>query len=123
MKGWGVIGGIEIRTLTIPPQRTPSNDLLDAVDQAQILIQRWSVIPNTVVRSSAMKCMGSINNTSLLTKSVNEILVYIFDLCLKMSQCLEIRIWLEILTVCWEFARSELIFVAESNVSTDDPTK
>ena len=32
--------------------------------------------------------------------------------CLKMGQSLEIRIWLEILTVCWEFARSELIFIA-----------
>ena len=29
---WRVIGGIEISTLTIPPQQTPSNDLLDAVD-------------------------------------------------------------------------------------------
>ena len=34
MEGWGFIGGIliEIRTLTIPPQQTPSSDLLDAVD-------------------------------------------------------------------------------------------
>ena len=32
MKGWWVIGGNEIRALTIPPQQTPSSYILDAVD-------------------------------------------------------------------------------------------
>ena len=38
-----------------------------------------SMIPSTVVRSSAFKYMGRINITNHLTGSVNEILVYIFS--------------------------------------------
>ena len=34
--------------------------------------------PNTVVRSSALKYMGRINNTNPLTISVNEIFVWIY---------------------------------------------
>ena len=45
-----------------------------------------TAVPKTVVRSSALKYMGSINNTNPLTSSVNEILVYNASMHFKLSR-------------------------------------